>query len=113
MLVLGALFVNSSWLLLVFAAVSAATVAVLPRLVRLAVRYFGHRVSEPGIKLLLVVLFGLGGLATQVGSEAVMPAYVAGLVAAGGSSCTTGCWWTSCAPSLSPCSPHSSSARRR
>jgi Kef-type K+ transport system membrane component KefB len=30
-----------------------------------------------------VVLFGLGGLATQAGSEAVLPAYVAGLVAAG------------------------------
>jgi Kef-type K+ transport system membrane component KefB len=33
--------------------------------------------------LLLVVLFGLGGLATQAGSEAVLPAYVAGLVVAG------------------------------
>ena len=39
--------------------------------------------SEPEIKLLLVVLFGLGGLATQAGSEAVLPAYVAGLVVAG------------------------------
>jgi Kef-type K+ transport system membrane component KefB len=40
-------------------------------------------VSEPEIKLLLVVLFALGGLATQAGSEAVLPAYVAGLVVAG------------------------------
>jgi len=53
------------------------------RLLRLAIRYFGHRVSEPEIKLLLVILFGLGGLATQAGSEAVLPAYVAGLVVAG------------------------------
>jgi len=29
---------------------------------------------EPGIKLLLVVLFALGGLATQTGSQAVRPA---------------------------------------
>jgi len=43
----------------------------------------GHRVSEPEIKLLLVILLGLGGLATQAGSEAVLPAYVAGLVVAG------------------------------
>src|SRR5262245_27448886 len=43
----------------------------------------GHRVSEPEIKLLLVILFALGGLATQAGSEAVLPAYVAGLVVAG------------------------------
>jgi len=40
-------------------------------------------VSEPEIKLLLVVLLGLGGLATQAGSEAVLPAYLAGLVIAG------------------------------
>jgi uncharacterized membrane protein len=48
-------------------------VLLLPRLVRFAITRFGHRVSEPEIKL-LVVLFGLGGLATQAGSEAVLPA---------------------------------------
>ena len=53
------------------------------RLPRLAIKYFGHQVAEPEIKLLLVVLLGLGGLATQAGSEAVLPAYVAGLVVAG------------------------------
>ena len=82
-LALGGLFASYGWLLLVFVTVSAVTLLVLPRLVRLAIRYFGHRVSEPEIKLLLVVLFGLGGLATQAGSEAVLPAYVAGLVVAG------------------------------
>jgi Kef-type K+ transport system membrane component KefB len=40
-------------------------------------------VSDPEIKLLLGMLFALGGLATQAGSEAVLPAYVAGLVVAG------------------------------
>ena len=82
-LALGGLFASYGWLLFVFAAVSVVTLLVLPRLLRLAIRYFGHRVSEPEIKLLLVVLFGLGGLATQAGSEAVLPAYVAGLVVAG------------------------------
>jgi Kef-type K+ transport system membrane component KefB len=82
-LALGGLFASYGWLLAVFVAVTAVTVAVLPRLVRFAVTHFGHRVSEPEIKLLLVVLFGLGGLATQAGSEAVLPAYVAGLVVAG------------------------------
>ena len=82
-LALGGLFASYGWLLMAFVAVSAITVAVLPRLLRLAVSYFGHRVSEPEIKLMLVVLFGLGGLATQAGSEAVLPAYVAGLVVAG------------------------------
>jgi Kef-type K+ transport system membrane component KefB len=82
-LALGGLFASYGWLLLVFVAVSVVTVLLLPRLVRLAITHFGHRVSEPEIKLLLVVLFGLGGLATQAGSEAVLPAYVAGLVVAG------------------------------
>src|SRR6266700_4057560 len=82
-LALGGLFASYGWLLLTFAAVSAATLLILPRLLRLAIRHFGHRVSEPEIKLLLVVLFALGGLATQAGSEAVLPAYVAGLVVAG------------------------------
>jgi Kef-type K+ transport system membrane component KefB len=82
-LALGGLFASYGWLLIVFVAVTAVTVALLPRMLRLAIRYFGGRVSEPEIKLLLVVLFGLGGLATQAGSEAVLPAYVAGLVVAG------------------------------
>jgi Kef-type K+ transport system membrane component KefB len=82
-LALGGLFASYGWLLLVFAAVCAGTVALLPRLLRLAIKHLGHRVSEPEIKLLLVILFALGGLATQAGSEAVLPAYVAGLVVAG------------------------------
>jgi len=80
---LGGLFASYGWLLLVFVIVAAGSVALLPWLVRLAITHLGHRVSEPEIKLLLVVLFGLGGLATQAGSEAVLPAYVAGLVVAG------------------------------
>src|ERR1700730_1590654 len=82
-LALGVLFATYGWLLIVFVAVTAVTLLLLPRLTRLAISRFGHRVSEPEIKLLLVVLFGLGGLATQAGSEAVLPAYVAGLVVAG------------------------------
>jgi len=82
-LALGGLFASYGWLLLVFAATTAATLLVLPRLTRLMITHLGHRVSEPEIKMLLLVLFGLGGLATQAGSEAVLPAYLAGLVSAG------------------------------
>jgi len=81
-LALGGLFASYGWLLAVFFAVSAVTL-LLPRLIRLAITHVGHRVTEPEIKLLLVVLFGLGGLATQAGSEAVLPAYAAGLMVAG------------------------------
>jgi Kef-type K+ transport system membrane component KefB len=82
-LALGGLFASYDWLLIVFVLVSVATLVLLPRLLRFAIARFGHRVSEPEIKLLLVVLLGLGGLATQAGSEAVLPAYLAGLVVAG------------------------------
>jgi Kef-type K+ transport system membrane component KefB len=82
-LALGGLFASYGWLLLVFVLVSAVTLALLPRLLRFTIARFGHRVSEPEIKLLLAVLLGLGGLATAAGSEAVLPAYVAGLVVAG------------------------------
>jgi len=55
----------------------------LPRVLRWVVANLGHRVSEPEVKVIFVVLLSLGGLATAAGSEAVLPAYVAGLVVAG------------------------------
>jgi Kef-type K+ transport system membrane component KefB len=82
-LALGGLFAKPGLVLLVFVVVSAGVLAALPAATRLVIRAFGHRVSEPEIKLLLVVLLGLGALATRAGSEAVLPAYVAGLVVAG------------------------------
>jgi len=82
-LALGGLFANYGPLLIVFVAVTAAALFVLPRATALLIRRVGHRVSEPEIKFLLLVLFGLGGLASAAGSEAVLPAYVSGLVVAG------------------------------
>ncbi|HXQ18249.1 MAG TPA: cation:proton antiporter [Acidimicrobiales bacterium] len=82
-LALGGFFATYGWLLVVFAVVTAVTVIALPRITRLLIARVGHRVSEPEIKFLLFVLFALGGLATQAGSEAVLPAYLAGLLLAG------------------------------
>jgi Kef-type K+ transport system membrane component KefB len=82
-LALGGFFANFGALLVVFVAVSAAVLAVLPATTRFVIERAGHRVSEPEIKFLLVVLFGLGALAVAAGSEAVLPAYIAGLVIAG------------------------------
>jgi Kef-type K+ transport system membrane component KefB len=80
---LGGLFATYGWLLLVFVGVTGICLFLLPRAMRLVIARVGHRVSEPEIKVLFVVLLGLGGLATAAGSEAVLPAYVAGLVVAG------------------------------
>src|SRR5208337_5307973 len=41
------------------------------------------RVSEPEVKFIFFVLFFLGGLASTAKSEAVLPAYLLGLVVAG------------------------------
>jgi Kef-type K+ transport system membrane component KefB len=82
-LALGGLFADFGALLLTFVVVSAGVLAMLPATTRFVIRTQGHRVSEPEIKFLLVVLFGLGALASAAGSEAVLPAYVAGLVIAG------------------------------
>lgn len=80
---LGGLFTSFGGLIVVFVAVSAGVLALLPVTTRFVIRRVGHRVSEPEIKFLLVVLLGLGALATEAGSEAVLPAYIAGLVIAG------------------------------
>jgi Kef-type K+ transport system membrane component KefB len=77
-LALGLLFASYDLLLLAFVGVTAVVLPLLPWAL-----HFGHRVSEPEIKLLLVVLLALGALASAAGSEAVLPAYVAGLVVAG------------------------------
>jgi Kef-type K+ transport system membrane component KefB len=82
-LALGGLFANYGWLLLVFVVVTAIVLFFLPRTLRWVLATVGHRVSEPEVKVIFVVLLALGGLATAAGSEAVLPAYVAGLVVAG------------------------------
>ena len=82
-LALGGFFATYGWLLLLFVAVTIVALFVTPPMVRLAIAHLGHRVSEPEIKLILAVLFVLGGVATQAGSEAVLPAYVVGLAIAG------------------------------
>jgi len=82
-LALGVLFAGFSPLLSVFAVVTCVVLVAIAPSMRYVMRTLGHRVSEPEIKFLLVVLFGLGALATAAGSEAVLPAYVLGLAIAG------------------------------
>jgi Kef-type K+ transport system membrane component KefB len=80
-LALGIVFANFNVWLLGFAAATAAVAIVLPRFVSW---FFAkvQRVSEPEIKLVLLIVFLLGGIATSVGSEAVLPAYIVGMVLA-------------------------------
>jgi Kef-type K+ transport system membrane component KefB len=82
-LALGIIFANFNGWLLLFVAVTALVLWHLPRLTRLVISRLGHRVSEPEVKFIFLVLFLLGGLAKLANSEAVLPAYLVGLVIAG------------------------------
>jgi Kef-type K+ transport system membrane component KefB len=82
-LALGLLFAEPSPILVAFVVLTVAVLLALPRLLRVLVTRVPGRVSEPEIKFLFLVLLLLGGLATAAGSEAVLPAYLAGLVVAG------------------------------
>ena len=67
----------------VFVGTSVVVFAVLPWLTPRFFRKYGDRPSELETKFLLFLLFGMGGLAVWAGSEAVLPAYVIGMVLAG------------------------------
>src|SRR5580698_9072365 len=68
---------------LIFVGVCAALFAVLPICTKWFFNKYGGRVSELETKYILFLLFGLGGLAVWSGSEAVLPAYLVGMVLAG------------------------------
>jgi Kef-type K+ transport system membrane component KefB len=80
---LGLIFAPFTYRTLVFVVGSVACFVALPYLTPLLVRSFGRTTSEFRTKWVLLLLFGLGTLAVWAGSEAVLPAYIAGMVLAG------------------------------
>lgn len=80
---LGLMFAPFTVKTMIFALVSVAAFAILPALTPRFFKRFGDRPSELEAKYLLFCLFGLGALATWAESEAVLPAYVIGMVLAG------------------------------
>lgn len=80
---LGLIFAPFSHRTLIFAGVAVAAFVILPWLTPRFFRRYGGRPSELEAKYLLLILFGLGSLAVWAESEAVLPAYVVGMVLAG------------------------------
>lgn len=80
---LGILFAHYDLWLVLFAVVTTLVLCLTPSFARWFFKTFNGHVSEPEIKLLFFLLFGLGWLATRANSEAVLPAYLLGLVLAG------------------------------
>jgi Kef-type K+ transport system membrane component KefB len=77
---LSAIFLKPTAWFPVFVVVSVALIVLLPKLAPWFFSRYGDRVIEPEIKLIFVILFVLMVLGEQANSQAVLPAFVLGLV---------------------------------
>lgn len=84
-LALSFLFAQVNWWMLLFIVVMCVMLWYMPKWTSFIITKMGahHQISEPEVKFLLLILFFLGGLSTTAKSEAVLPAYLVGLVVAG------------------------------
>ena len=82
-LALGLIFAPFTFRTLIFAGGSLVAFIILPWLTPRFFRWYGGRPSELEAKFLLLALFALGALASWADSEAVLPAYMIGMVLAG------------------------------
>lgn len=80
---LGLLFAPFTFKTLAFVGALALLALVLPWLTPRFFRRYGGRPSEMEAKYLLFFLFGMGALAAWAESEAVLPAYLMGMILAG------------------------------
>jgi Kef-type K+ transport system membrane component KefB len=80
---LGLLFSPFTYKTVVFVAVTAIVLVLLPHLTGWLTRLYAYRTAAIRTKWVVFILFGLGALALWSGSESVLPAYVVGMVLAG------------------------------
>jgi len=76
---LGLLFAPFTFKTLVFIGVTTIVLIFLPASSRFLTQIYGFRTAAIRTKWVILVLFGLGALAIWSGSEAVLPAYLAGM----------------------------------
>ena len=80
---LGLIFAPFTFKTLIFLGVGVVVFGLLPWVTPRFFRRYGNRPSELETKFLLLCLLGMGALATWADSEAVLPAYLIGMVLAG------------------------------
>ena len=80
---LGLIFAPFNYKTIIFVVVSGAAFFIMPSLTSYLTRTYGFKTAAIRTKWILFLLFGLGALALWAGSEAVLPAYIAGMVLAG------------------------------
>jgi Kef-type K+ transport system membrane component KefB len=79
---LGLIFAPFSYKTAVFIAATVLALAALPAISHWLTRTYGNRTAAIRTKWVILILFGLGALALWSGSEAVLPAYLVGMVLA-------------------------------
>lgn len=82
-LALGIIFAPLSYRMLVFAGVSLPAFILLPTVTRRLISLYAYKTAAIRTKWILFIVFGLGTLALWADSEAVLPAYIAGMVLSG------------------------------
>jgi Kef-type K+ transport system membrane component KefB len=81
-LALGVVFANYNIWMISFGLATLVILLALPKFTPWFFNWVGKRVSEPQIKFVLLLLFFLGGMSNTAKSEAVLPAYLIGIVLA-------------------------------
>jgi Kef-type K+ transport system membrane component KefB len=79
-LALGLIFSPFTWRTAVFIGASVLAFFLLPVLTARLANHYANRTAAFRTKWVLFILFGLGALALWAGSEAVLPAYIAGML---------------------------------
>ncbi|GAB4288995.1 MAG: cation:proton antiporter [Myxococcota bacterium] len=79
---LGLLFAPFTYKTLIFIVVMLALVFSLPYLTSFFTKMYGNRTAAIRVKWVSFILFAMGALAIWSGSEAVLPAYLAGMALA-------------------------------
>ncbi len=79
---LGLVFAPFTYRTAIFAAASVVLIGLLPAITSRLTSRYGNRTAAIRTKWILLVLCGLGALALWSGNEAVLPAYITGMVLA-------------------------------
>ena len=79
---LGLMFAPFTWRTAVFVGACIAAFVLMPLVTPRLVNHYANRTAAFRTKWVLFILFGLGALSLWAGSEAVLPAYIAGMVLA-------------------------------
>ena len=79
---LGILFAPFNYKMLVFIVAGAAILTIFPKATSFLTKKYGNKTAAIRSKWVILVLFSLGALALWAGSEAVLPAYIAGILIA-------------------------------